>query len=223
MNQKVRDTILSRIQAAPATKVPIRPKMPELHDLSMTRSEQIEKFTQNLMEQTGIVHRVKNKNDLLEKLEPLLKEESIRTLIATEDEMITSLNLKSWGEKRKIMIRSTSDFKDRGSYKQCVFSEADAGITGVDFAVSESGTLVIAHDRNNARLVSLAPILHIAVVPIDKLVPVYEKAVEHIFANGLKPSQVTFITGPSMTADIQATPFKGMHGPKRVVVFLVGD
>jgi len=36
------------------------------------------------------------------------------------------------------------------------------------------------------------------------------------------PNHFTFITGPSMSADIQATPFKGMHGPGKLEVILIG-
>ncbi len=36
------------------------------------------------------------------------------------------------------------------------------------------------------------------------------------------PNHFTFITGPSMTADIQATPFKGMHGPRKLEIILIG-
>jgi L-lactate dehydrogenase complex protein LldG len=36
------------------------------------------------------------------------------------------------------------------------------------------------------------------------------------------PSQFVFITGPSMTGDIQGVLFKGMHGPRRVIAILVG-
>jgi L-lactate dehydrogenase complex protein LldG len=40
-------------------------------------------------------------------------------------------------------------------------------------------------------------------------------------AGGRPPGQLTFITGPSMTADIQATLFTGMHGPKTLTVLLI--
>jgi L-lactate dehydrogenase complex protein LldG len=36
------------------------------------------------------------------------------------------------------------------------------------------------------------------------------------------PSHLSFTTGPSMTGDIQGTLFKGMHGPRRVIVIMVG-
>jgi L-lactate dehydrogenase complex protein LldG len=58
---------------------------------------------------------------------------------------------------------------------------------------------------------------------VDRFVPIYENAIEKVFENkDAVPSQFTFITGPSMTADIQATPFKGMHGPRRLIVILIG-
>jgi L-lactate dehydrogenase complex protein LldG len=104
-----------------------------------------------------------------------------------------------------------------------IFDEAEAGVTGVDFAIAESGTLCLIHGRNQPRLVSLAPLIHIALLPLERLYPVYEDAIDRIFGSkGNLPSQVTLITGPSMTADIQGVPFKGMHGPKRLVVIIIG-
>jgi L-lactate dehydrogenase complex protein LldG len=113
-------------------------------------------------------------------------------------------------------------FEDREAYKNCVFNEVNAGITTADFAVAESGTLVMVHDRLNSRLISLAPVLHIAVVPVDRVVPVYEHAVETLLGKVDIPAHITFVTGPSMTADIQGVMFKGMHGPRKIAVILVG-
>jgi len=65
--------------------------------------------------------------------------------------------------------------------------------------------------------------LHIALVPATRMVPTYEQAVEEVYADMKNiPSHVTFTTGPSMTADIKATPFKGMHGPRRLIAVLIG-
>ena len=112
---------------------------------------------------------------------------------------------------------------DRKAFKDVVFDEVNVGITGVDYAIAESGTLCLIHTRNQARLVSLAPIIHVAVVPADRLYPTYESVIEVIMASGEQlPSQITFITGPSMTGDIQGIPFKGMHGPKKLMVMLIG-
>jgi len=97
-----------------------------------------------------------------------------------------------------------------------------AVVSGVDFAVAESGTLCLVHDERQPRLISIAPIWHIAVVPAERIRPVYELVMQDLFAQrGRIPHHVTLISGPSMTADIQATLFTGMHGPKNVTVILV--
>ncbi len=51
------------------------------------------------------------------------------------------------------------------------YLEADAGITGANFVVAESGRIVIVTNEGNARFGMAAPKLHIAVVGIEKLVP----------------------------------------------------
>lgn len=183
----------------------------------------LEKFTENLMAQTAVVHRVSDSGEALGKLTEIASAEGLSTVIASADAVVTPLKLQEWGEKIGVHVLLPTDFTDRDSFKGAVFDRAQAGITGVDYAIAETGTLCIVHDPDQPRLVSLAPIMHIALVPRDRLYPFYEDAVERIFSKeGRIPSQVTFITGPSMTSDIQGVQFKGMHGPKRLVVILVG-
>ena len=52
-----------------------------------------------------------------------------------------------------------------------VFSEADVGITGANFAVAETGTIVTVTNEGNARLVAALPRVHIAITGIERLVP----------------------------------------------------
>ncbi len=222
MNQTiVRNTVLSKLSKAPQGELPERPELSAFPEMMMTTEELVETFTQNVALHTGVVHRVKSVAKLLEKLKTVLIDEAVKEIALSDDELVRSVGLEILDGNSGLSVVKISDFNDREGYKNYLFTKADAGITGADFAVAESGTIVITHDKNHARLVSLAPALHIAVVPMEKLVPVYEVAVKDIFKES-KPSQVTFITGPSMTADIQATPFKGMHGPKKLIIFLIG-
>ncbi len=69
----------------------------------------------------------------------------------------------------------------------------------------------------------MAPILHIALVPVESFRPVYESVTREVFeGREAIPSQLTFITGPSLTGDIRGIPFRGMHGPRRVIAILIG-
>jgi L-lactate dehydrogenase complex protein LldF len=51
------------------------------------------------------------------------------------------------------------------------FLSADAGISGANFAVADSGSLVIFTNEGNGRMVTTLPPLHIAVLTIEKMIP----------------------------------------------------
>jgi L-lactate dehydrogenase complex protein LldG len=223
MEQSARNEILGKLKLTSRKTVPPRPDRPSLRELSLSREELIEIFSRNLQQETGIVHRVKDRREALEKLSQIAKEEGLKKVMVTTDDVLAPLNLAAWGKENDVRIMTPQDFGDRDSFRDAAFGEADAGVTGADFAVAESGTLGLIHNEDQARLVSLAPILHIAIVPVDRMAAVYEQVIEKVFRKKENlPSQFCFITGPSMTADIRGIPFKGMHGPRKVIVILVG-
>jgi L-lactate dehydrogenase complex protein LldG len=222
MEQNAREEILNKLKSASRKPIPPRPDRPVLKELSLTRDELIETFLKNLVEETGIVHRAKDRREVLEKLSQIAKEEGLKKVMITTDAVVASLDWAAWGPDN-VQVMTPQDFASRDSFRDAVFLEADAGITGADFAVAESGTLGLIHNKDQARLVSLAPILHIAIVPVERIVAVYEQVMEKVFGKKENlPSQFCFITGPSMTGDIQGVLFKGMHGPRKVIVILVG-
>jgi L-lactate dehydrogenase complex protein LldF len=51
------------------------------------------------------------------------------------------------------------------------FAAADAGITGANFAVAETGTIVLVSNEGNARLTTSLPRIHIAIMGIEKVIP----------------------------------------------------
>lgn len=95
---------------------------------------------------------------------------------------------------------------------------AEAGITTADFAIAETGTLVLAAGPGRRRATSLLPPLHIAVLPEDRIVPTLFELLPALEA---LPSALAFITGPSRTSDIEMTPVRGVHGPVAVCVVLL--
>ena len=197
--------------------------MPALNELSLNGDELTAKFIEEITAQTGVVHRVQDKPNARSTLTKIVQAEGIHTIMESNDDTVAALDLPAWGRENSIKVLNARDFNDRSRFISAVFDEAQAGITGADFAIAESGTIGLIHNKNQPRLISLAPIHHIAVVPIDRLVPVYEDVTEILFdQRDTTPNHFTFITGPSMTADIQATPFKGMHGPRKLEIILIG-
>ena len=221
--KSAREEILRKLKAAGKKAAPPRPDMPPLKELSLNGEELIAKFIEEVTAQTGVVHRVKDKQGALARLTAIVQAEGISSVMASNDDVVTDLNLPAWGSKNNVTVLNPRDFEDRQQFSGCVFEEAQAGITGADFAVAESGTIGLIHDKNQPRLISLAPIHHIAILPLDRLVPVYENVTDVLFnQRETAPRHFTFITGPSMTADIQAIPFKGMHGPRKLEIILIG-
>ena len=97
------------------------------------------------------------------------------------------------------------------------------GITGAFCAIAETGTLMTVSGRETPAAVSLLPETHIAVVRKSRIVRGMEEAWQLMREElGQPPRAVTFISGPSRTADIEQTVTLGAHGPYRVHIVLVG-
>lgn len=130
---------------------------------------------------------------------------------------------------RKIPADSKEIVKQARQELRKIFTEADIGISGVNLAVAESGTLVIISNEGNARLVTSLPPIHIALVTTEKFVETLEQAVTLIKAltvasAGMKlTSYVSFITGPSRTTDIEKELVIGSHGPQELHVIILDN
>jgi L-lactate dehydrogenase complex protein LldG len=97
------------------------------------------------------------------------------------------------------------------------------GITGAYCAVAETGTLMTLSGPDTPPSVSLLPETHIAIVNAARVLPNMEAAWALLRSErGGLPRAVSFISGPSRTADIEQTVTLGAHGPYRVHILLVG-
>jgi L-lactate dehydrogenase complex protein LldG len=219
MKNSARDEILARLEAGSRRSIPPRPVLPPLRELSLDLDGLITRFSENLTAQGGVVYRATDAQALLTTLWEILRAEGVRRAVLSSDDVVRSLDLPTWGRDKGLALVPVGAHKDQPAYREAVF-QADAGITGGDFAVAESGTIVLFHNKDQARLLSLAPPVHIVIVPVERVVPVYERVIEAAYGRETPPSQISFITGPSASADIQATPFKGMHGPQKLIAIL---
>jgi L-lactate dehydrogenase complex protein LldG len=96
----------------------------------------------------------------------------------------------------------------------------DVGISTAQAAIAETGTLVLDSARERHRLVSLVPPVHIAIVDASSIFQTLAEALAFIHRNGDISPAVTFITGPSRTADIELTLAIGVHGPQELFVIV---
>ncbi len=100
-------------------------------------------------------------------------------------------------------------------------ADAKVGISQFEWALANTGTLVQTADAVDARLVSTLPLLHIAIIPTSALLPDIPSVLKHI--DPRKSAYLSFITGPSRTADIERVLTIGVHGPERLIIVMVDD
>jgi L-lactate dehydrogenase complex protein LldG len=116
--------------------------------------------------------------------------------------------------------------QSRESLRQEIIA-AGLGITGVDYAIAETGSVIVLPRAGLSRLVSLVPPVHIALVrPGDVIESLDDlfllRKLEYLRNGGDMGRYLNFITGPSRTADIEQTLVVGVHGPKEAHMLLLG-
>jgi L-lactate utilization protein LutC len=102
------------------------------------------------------------------------------------------------------------------------FFAADLGLTGVDYLIAETGSVILASRTEQPRSLSLLPPIHVAVAQRRQVLP----DLFDLFAllgKGLDelPACLSIITGPSKTGDIELRLVTGVHGPGECHVILI--
>jgi L-lactate dehydrogenase complex protein LldG len=111
-----------------------------------------------------------------------------------------------------------NDFSNTISLDTC-----DVSITGCEYLVARTGTIVLSAAQQSGRTVSVYAPIHICIAYRQQLVYDIKDALQLIrekYGSSI-PSLITFATGPSRTADIEKTLVTGVHGPKEVYCFVV--
>lgn len=115
------------------------------------------------------------------------------------------------------LVASDSSSK-RESLRKAI-TDAAVGVTGVDYAIAETGTCVLLPRKGISRLVSLLPPVHVALVEKGQVVETIDDVLAFTQLDYLRNgenmgSYMNFITGPSRSGDIEQTITVGVHGPK---------
>lgn len=100
-------------------------------------------------------------------------------------------------------------------------ASAHIGISQVDWALADTGTLVQDATAIDKRLVSTLPFIHIALLPAKNLYPDMPSLLAAIDPQAI--GYLAMITGPSRTADIERVLTIGVHGPERLIIIVVDE
>jgi L-lactate dehydrogenase complex protein LldG len=155
-----------------------------------------------------------------EYIERIALERKAKTVVAADAEVVERIGLqKRLGSNGIRYVTEASDADLRS-----IAIDAGIGVSGVDYALADTGTLVLLARKGQPRSISLVPPVHIAIVKADQVV----HGLDDLF--GLLSSEkgvndlgsaVTFITGASRTADIELTLVVGVHGPQELHVVVI--
>lgn len=111
-----------------------------------------------------------------------------------------------------------ADF-DKNSLESC-----DAGITSCEALIAQTGSILVSSATSGGRALSILPHVHVVVATSDQIVATLADALHAAKDrhDGTMPSMLSFITGPSRTGDIERILVLGAHGPKELILILVG-
>lgn len=183
-----------------------------------TRSGDVEVFVQKAAAAAAQVIRT-SAAEATQAIGEALTELGCKTLLLSDEEIIKEYFPAAAAEKMGIEAGYVSELPAE-EYRRRIF-QTEAGMSGCDYALADSGTIVIRHDGDNQRLLSLAPDYYIALVKTSQMLKdrfdlagILEKE---------KTAAVTLITGVSRTADVALQVVLGMHGPRKVYIILIED
>ena len=173
------------------------------------------------------VHRSPSAEDAVDHVVSLARESGAGQIVRSDHELLKRISLDQALLRQGARVRVVKAGRNVGRQQlRGEMARAQLGITGVDYAVAETGTCVLLPRQGVSRAVSLLPPIHVAIVEANQ---VYE-SLDDLFAirrlafqdgRGEMGSYMSFISGPSRTADIEQTIVVGVHGPKEAHLVLL--
>ena len=106
-----------------------------------------------------------------------------------------------------------------------VIDSADIGVTGISFAIAQSGTMVEISTNDSTRLVSSLPDTYIGILYAEDIIDRYYDGaalIRKIVSKHERNLVISFISGPSRTGDIELKLTLGVHGPEEAHAIIIG-
>jgi L-lactate dehydrogenase complex protein LldG len=145
----------------------------------------------------------------------LVRTRSARRMILGGGDVLAALPIVEPLRAAGVEVRETAAGRD-------AFFQADLGLSGVDYLIAETGSVIVLSRPEQPRSLSLLPPIHIAVAERRQLLPDLFDLFAVLGAEpGELPACVSIITGPSKTGDIELRLVTGVHGPGEIHVVLI--
>ena len=210
-NNSSRDKILKRISEAKQTREfgSVFSVSPDDEIYKPIEPNAVTCFKTELEAVNGQCELSETQDELIVQLKKILNDRNIDTIFCRDRQIGTHLT------KHRIAFTGCQDD----------FETMSAAVTPCEFLIARTGSVVVSSAGESGRQVLSYPPVHIVLAGTNQLVAypadgydaLQKKYAEHL------PSQITTITGPSRTSDIEKTLVLGAHGPKEFIVLLCND
>ena len=179
------------------------------------------------------VFRAQSRREAAQYIREVAQDIEARTMLRSTHTALNALNLEGemYGTGISLEVMALDDDEEgdareamRADFRKKVIA-ADIGITGVDYAIAETGSAVLLPRKGVSRVVSLVPPVHIAVVESGQVLPSLDELFtlrRQDFLDDDLGSYMNLISGPSRSADIEYQLVTGVHGPGEVHMVLLG-
>ncbi|AEF95161.1 Lactate utilization protein B/C [Desulfotomaculum nigrificans CO-1-SRB] len=160
------------------------------------------------------VHRVADVKAARELVTKIIKELGTNKVVYAPSELTQSIDVQAIGKDAGVEMTSENLRQNA--------ADAGLGISQLDYAIAEIGTLVGNATSIESRMVSILPPVHVALVRTANILPNLLETIA-LYNNklGELPRYLTFVTGPSRTSDIERVLTIGVHGPGRLIIVFI--
>ncbi len=176
------------------------------------------RFLEELEALGGHGRRVNTLEEAREYVLDLARERDAGLLVRWDVEELEELGVDEPLREAGVRVAVWRELED---FRQ-VAGQADIGLSTAEWAIAETGSLVLTSGPGRGRTVTLLPPTYVALVAADRVLRTVPEAIEKYAGDGGLPANVCFHTGPSRSGDIEMSLAIGVHGPGDVHVVLVG-
>jgi L-lactate dehydrogenase complex protein LldG len=211
-----RERILDRLRSGPRAEPPARPDWaPPAYSSAEERKA---RFKAMLEASHAEVHEV-TAADWPRRLKSILADKGVRAMVYAPATGAGRQLAGEWGADGAALVPYDRPVEE---FRNMLVHGAEAGFTTTRGGIAQTGSLVLWPTADEPRLMSLLPPIHVALVEEDSLTDSLAATIQaQGWAAGM-PTNAVLVSGPSKTADIEQTLAYGVHGPKELVVLLIG-
>lgn len=190
-------------------------------------SQVVARFTDEALAVRASVYFLNRADEAIERIGEICADQGATEVALSGAAIFDQIGLASALTARGISTITGNQLSSEHEKLVARLANCGVGVTASDYAIAETGTIVLSCDEQHALLVSLLPPVHIAVLRSSQIVASLDDVITRVNQERTGRSDacrsVSFITGPSRTSDVELTLSIGVHGPKELHVIIIED